>query len=520
MVSRTDLQKEELRIREELTRLQLARLKLNHFIAYTDPAYKEAKHQMMMMEKLEQVERFIATKGKEGIGRLIINIPPRHAKTYTCAQYFPSWVIGRNPNTRTIIASYGASLAEKSSRELRKIVESPAYQKVFGVEKALKLDEMPIMVDPEGRSIQSWEIKDTLGGVVAVGVDGPVLGRAADLFVIDDAHKDRNEAESELMRERVWDWFVSAAYSRMQRGGAIIIIMQRWHEDDLVGRLLSKQPEKWDTLVLPAIALDGDPMGRKRGEALWPSEFPIEALEDKRALMPPRDWNSMYQQEPSGADGDVFKREWFTYAPLPHPDEISHGFQVWDCAMSEKQEGDYSACCTAYVTRSGLFIADMYRGHLSFPDLKDMMESKFEYWSRFFRLNRLYIEDKVAGTSVLQSLKKDTHLPVIGLKPESELGRSKLQRAYAATGYIHSGRVTFLQNASWLSDVEDELLKFPRGKNDDLVDSLVYAVLQVKGGGQPPRRVMEKEREEDRGRSMSMLLKSSMNRHNAIIGEL
>lgn len=477
------LKAEELRIEEELTKLKLARLKLGHFTTYTFPGYREAKHQSMLDEKLEAVERFVASDGKEGIGRLIVTMPPRHGKSEKVSIRFPAWFLGRNPDRRVIITSYGASLSEYFSREVRNLMEGPDYQKVFGTARAIRPGEPVVKVDPDGRSVQSWELLGHRGGLVAGGVGGPLTGRGADVLIIDDPIKDDEEAQSETMRQKIVDWYTSVAYTRLEGSGAVIVMMTRWHEADLVGWLLEKQSDKWEVLNLPALAEDNDPMGRQYGEALWPDKYNVAALLDKKSVLPSRHWNSLYQQHPSGESGDVFTQDWFVYGKLPDPSDITYGVQVWDCAMTEKETSDFSACVTAYVTPYGVFIADVFQGRLNFPDLKQRMIDMHQQWSRYSRISRICIENRVAGTSMLQSLRKDSHLPVIPMEPESKLGKSKLQRANSVAGYVQSGRVIFRAGATWLPEFEDQLLKFPNAKHDDMVDAFVYALIQTNGGG-------------------------------------
>ena len=663
MPTSEELKAEALRIEEELTKLKLARLKLGQFTSYTFPGYINAKHQDMLDDKLEQVERFVTSNGKEGIGRLIVTMPPRHGKSEKVSIRFPAWFLGRNPDNRVIITSYGASLSEYFSREVRNLMEGSDYQKIFGGKRAIQPGEPVVKIDPDGRSVQAWDILNHRGGLVAGGVGGPLTGRGADVLIIDDPIKDDEEANSEVMRQKIVDWYTSVAYTRLEGSGAVICIMcmtgdthvlmadgterdlkdvrvgdvvatydegrlsssvvknwrsngcdsiskitmssgkvvranerhpfltyhnktlrwtrvkdlttdhrivalrgngaescvsttamkqegsehcsvmtatlplvtqrhnemllqsqstsdftlediilieddgkeevfdvqidetenfiangvvshnTRWHEYDLVGWMLEKQPEKWEVLNLPAIAEDGDAMGRELGEPLWPFKYDIPALMDKKSVLPPRHWNSLYQQHPSGENGDVFSQDWFVYGKLPDPSEISYGIQVWDCAMTEKETSDFSACVTAYVTPYGVYIADVYQARLNFPDLKQRMMDQYNQWNRHFRISRICIENRVSGTSMLQSLKKDTMMPVIPMEPESKMGKSKLQRANSVAGYVQSGRVVFRAGASWLHEFEDQLLKFPNGKHDDMVDSFVYALIQTNGGG-------------------------------------
>lgn len=502
---------EALALEEELVRIQLARLKLKYFAPYVYEWFKVPKHQEYLMEKLEQVEKFVASGGKEGIGKLLISIPPRHGKSLLCTEIFPSFFLGRNPDKRVLITSYGASLSEYFSRKVRDLVESAEYQKIFGKLAAPNPSLKQVNVDPDGRSAQSWDLDGHRGGLRAAGVGGAITGTGADVLIIDDPIKDDEEAQSEVIRKKVVDWYTSTALTRLQKGGAIIVVMTRWEEGDLAGWLLDKESEQWDVVVLPALALPFDPLGRKEGEVLWPEEYDFDHLMKKKAVMPARHWNALFQQSPSGEAGEVFNQNWFVYGSFPDINEISYGLQVWDCAMTEKEEGDYSACVTLYVTRSGVYVADVFRGHLAFPDLKQRMCDLYAHWNRVFRISRICIENRVAGTSVIQSLKKESHLPLIPLEPNSKLGKSKLQRAQSVSGYVQSGRVIFRKNASWLHEFEDELLKFPHGKHDDMVDSLVYGLIQVNGGGRPVYRSTGSSR-------YGFEMTTPRNRHDMIMG--
>ena len=501
-------------LKGENIRREMARRHLKSFVRYTLESYENAKHQLVLQGKLEQVEQFIRSKGTTGIGRLIITMPPRHGKSENVSIRFPAWFLGRNPDKRVILCSYAAELAEKFSKKCRDLVESKEYQNIF----ARTLTEKPVFVDEEKRRVQSWAIKDSLGEFVAAGVGGSITGMGADLLIIDDPIKDHEEANSEIIREKIFDWYTSTAYTRLQRpGGAVIIMMTRWHEDDLVGRLLEREPGKWEVLNLPFIAEDDvDVLGRRPGDILWPERYPAKDVEDIKTTVTPRDWISLFQQKPTSGSGEIFKKEWFRYSPFPHRDNISKGIQVWDTAMTEKEESDYSACVTAYVTRDGIFIADVFRARLGFPDLKQAMHNQYDHWNSVFPISRIYIEHKVSGVSVLQSLKKDSYLPVMPLEKESLVGKSKVQRANAASGYVQSGRVIFPVNGTFLTDFENELFGFPRGKHDDMVDAFVYAIITLRGGGRPPRKGLSDYRRVERDMELRNDNEITRDRHSQL----
>lgn len=471
----------------ERIRRDLAKKRLKHFVKYTLEDYENAKHQLLLQEKLEQVELYIRSKGEQGIGRLIVTMPPRHGKSENVSIRFPAWFLGRNPDKRIILCSYAAELAEKFSRKCRDLVDSTPYKRVFSDVNS----EDRIFIDENKNRVQNWGLKNHRGEFVAAGVGGAITGMGCDLLIIDDPIKDHEEANSETIREKIFDWYGSTAYTRLQRpGGAVIVMMTRWHEDDLIGRLLEREPQKWQVLNLPFVAEEPDSLGRMPGDALWPERYPPKEVDDIKTTLPPRDWISLMQQKPTSGTGEIFKRDWFRYAPFPHRDNITKGIQVWDTAMTEKEDSDYSVCVTAYVTRDGIFIADVFRKRMDFPTLKHAMEQQYDRWNSVFPISRIYIEHKVSGIGTLQSLKKDSFLPVMPLEKESLVGKSKEQRANAAAGYIEGGRVIFQTNAAYLTDLEQEMLSFPRGKHDDQVDALVYAIITLRGGGRSRRTAL------------------------------
>lgn len=226
----------------------------------------------------------------------MINMPPRHGKSELASRRFPAWYLGQQPGKSIIAASYNSDLATDFGRQVRNILDSQEHAALFGAQLA-----------DDNRAANRWST--TAGGhYVAAGVGTAITGRGADILLIDDPLKDREEADSELQRGKVWDWYTSTAYTRLAPGGRIIVIQTRWHEDDLSGRLLTEQErggDKWDVLQLAAI--------NQHGEPLWPEFYPLPVLERYRSVLPARDWSALYQQTPTPDEGDYFKREWFRY---------------------------------------------------------------------------------------------------------------------------------------------------------------------------------------------------------------
>jgi len=318
----------------------LARRKARHgliaFSAYTNPAYIAAPHHELIAAKLEAVER-----GE--IKRLMITMPPRHGKSELASRRFPAWFIGRNPGKQIIAASYNSDLASDFGREVRNIVASPEYGALFDCTLAI-----------DSKAANRWHT-DKGGMYVAAGVGTAITGRGADILLIDDPFKDRQEADSEITRQRVWDWYTSTAYTRLMPGGAVVVINTRWHDDDLSGKLLAEQDhggDQWEVLSLPAIQSDGT--------ALWPEWYPLERLEQIRSVLPARDWNSLYQQNPIPDDGDYFKSDWFgEYESLP--DHLTL-FGASDYAVTDGG-GDWTEHGVFGVDKAlNIYVVDWWRG--------------------------------------------------------------------------------------------------------------------------------------------------------------
>jgi predicted phage terminase large subunit-like protein len=425
----------------ELLARRKARNGLLAFSEYTNAAYIAAPHHRLIAEKLEAVER-----GE--IKRLMIAMPPRHGKSELASRRFPAWYIGRNANKQIIAASYNSDLANDFGREVRNIVHSPEFSQLFHVALA-----------QDSKAANRWHT-DAGGMYVAAGVGTAVTGRGADILLIDDPFKDREEADSELRRQRVWDWYTSTAYTRLMPGGAIVVINTRWHDDDLSGRLLSAQEtggDQWEVLSLPAID--------NAGEALWPDWYPIERLAEIRSVLPARDWNSLYQQNPIPDDGDYFKKDWFG-----EYDELPAGLRMYgasDYAVTDKG-GDFTEHGIAGVdTNDNIYVADWWKGQTT-SDV--WIEAKCDLILRH-EPHCWFGESGVIRKAIEPYLMKRMRereaycriewLPSISDKPS---------RARSIQAKASMGKVFLPKNAPWKADLLNQLLRFPAGKYDDGVD--------------------------------------------------
>lgn len=414
------------------------------------------------------------------IKRLIVTMPPRHGKSERVSKKFPAWHIGRNPNDEIILASYALSLSRDNNRIARDTFIDRSN--IFGVK-----------ISDARQSAESWGVEGYRGGVNAAGVGGPITGKGARIAIIDDPLKNADDANSEVMRESLWGWYQSTLYTRLTPDGRIIVVMTRWHEDDLVGRLLKKEREdieagthkgeRWTVINFPAIAEDSDDyLGRQVGEALWPEfGFDIQRLEQIKSDVGSYVFNALYQQRPSAVGGTIFKREHFHYFREETIGNAQYfiigdkrfmkrdcrSFQTVDTANSEKTINDPFVVSTWYVTpHNDLLLYDVYRTHITGPDQKPLMkELNYRYRPRFQA-----IEDKTFGTNLIQECKREgmTIRPV-------KVDKDKVTRSLVIAARYEVGKVFHREDAPWLTDYEDELLSFPRGKHDDQVDTASMA---------------------------------------------
>jgi predicted phage terminase large subunit-like protein len=296
--------------------------------------------------------------------------------------------------------------------------------------------------------------------------------------IIDDPVKNREEADSATMREKTFRWYTSTLRTRLEPRGAIVMVLTRWHDDDLAGRLLSQAArdplaDQWTVVSLPAVATEADVLGRQPGQALDPIRFDEAALAATRATIGPRDWSALYQQTPMPDGGSVFQATWFARADGPERGLADQVIQAWDTAFKAGQENDYSACVTLGKFGNEIHVLHVWRGRVGFPELLAQMKRQNETW----RPNVIVVEDKGSGTSALQEL-RSTSLPVVAVQAE----RDKVARANMITGMCEAGRV-HVPSTWWGDDLVDELVRFPAGAHDDQVDALVYGLMRLRSKG-------------------------------------
>ena len=433
----------------------------------------------VMADHLDLLNRHLLDVAEGRTTRLLITMPPRHGKSEFASKWFPAWYLGTHPDRRIILASYGAQFAAQWGRKVRDIL----------VEHGPRLFDATIRRDT--KAADAWEIAGHGGGMQTCGVGGPLTGKGADVLIIDDPVKNAAEANSETYRESTWDWYTSTAYTRLEPKGAVILIQTRWHEDDLAGRVLAQAKETgepWTILNLPAIAGDGDQLDRKPGEALWPERYSVKDLEGIKGVLGSYQFSALYGQSPVPDDGGLFRRSWFRYWSQAVPGYYSLGpegravradqcrrFGTVDLAFSEKKEADYTVIAAWAVTPwSDLILLDLHRERMDAPRLQPSIRAMVEKWG----LDYIGIE-KVLGQSLVVHGARMDGLTVRSLIADVD----KITRSIPAQVRMEAGQVYFPSGHPDLTAIEHELLTFPRGTHDDIVDVVSYGAAEVQRFG-------------------------------------
>ena len=375
---------------------------------------------------------------------------------------FPAWCLGHDPSAQILCASYAQDLADKLARDCRSVMMSAWYRRIFATRLA-----------PHRTAVQ--EFLTTRGGFrLATSIGGVLTGRGADIILIDDPLKP-GEALSDAQRQAANEWYDHTLYSRQnhKRHAAIVIIMQRLHEDDLVGHVLAQEP--WEVVRFPAIAEQDEvheietiwgrrSFTRRQGEALHPEREPLDTLEHIRRTLGEYSFAGQYQQAPAPLGGGLVKTEWFRrYRANERPDSFDRIVQSWDTANKATELSDFSVCTTWGIKGKDLYLLNLLRKRLEYPALKRAVREQ----QRLFNPTVVLIEDKASGTQLIQELIADGCHVVTRYQPECD----KTMRMHAQTGMLENGFVHIPEAAPWLAEYLHEMAVFPRGKHDDQVDS-------------------------------------------------
>lgn len=438
------------------------------FTKYTRPDYEINWHHRLVALKLDDV---LACKCR----RLMIFEPPQNGKSEQVSRRFPAYVFGKNPNTRIIACSYSMSLAEDMSRDVQKIMSTKEYRTLFPNSRLAEGR------DPEKKTQRQFDVVGHSGYYIAAGIDGAITGKSADIGIIDDPIKNRAEAESEVYRDRVWEWYKSAFATRQFGStGAIVICLTRWHEDDLAGRLLklareNTDADQWEVISLPAIAEEKQSIDpRELGEALWPDKYPLSNLKTRRVGMGEYDWSALYQQKPAPSGGGLFKETWFAGKFVDAAPAVARRARGWDTA-SKEDGGDYTVgvkIAEPTTTNDGetvgagvFYIEDVTRAQLTPFGVDQLIQVTTELDGDCAQ--REEKEGGSAGLAVIDARTKTLKgknyqgVPTTG----SKVTRSKPFRVQCEAGNV------YIVRGLWNKAYIDELCGFPTATHDDQVDA-------------------------------------------------
>jgi predicted phage terminase large subunit-like protein len=461
---------------EENKKKQLARGDMIEFAKAVYPGFKVGPHHRKLAKIFADV---ISGKKK----RVIINIAPRMGKSEFSSYLFPAFFLGNYPDKKIIMGTHTASLSEDFGRRVRNLIDGEEFRELFP--KTLVADDQ--------KAAGKWSTSAG-GQYYAAGVGGALAGRGADLFVIDDPHSEQDvKANSRLAFDTAWAWFQTGPLQRLMPNGAIIVIMTRWGKLDLTGRLIdyqTKNPdsEPWEIVELPAILNEGS----DNEKSLWPEQWPLESLKQKKAGLDPQYWNAQYMQNPTSNQAAIISRKLWRIWEGSEPPKCEYIIQSWDTAFEAKTTADYSACTTWGVfyneeenNTAQVILLDAFKDRMQFPELKQVAYKHYKEWDP----DAFLVEKKAAGAPLIQEL-RNMGIPVSEFTPSR--GNDKIVRVNAIADLFQSGKV-WAPDTRWAREVIEEVASFPNGDNDDYVDTTSQALIRFRQGGLIPLESDEKD---------------------------
>lgn len=467
-------------VQQELARRELARRRMIEFVQQFHPRYKAG---WVHHDICRRLERFAADVEAGLSPRLMLLMPPRHGKSQLASKLYPAWHLGHYPHHEFIGCSYNISLALDFSREIRDVIKSDYYGKLFPKTK----------INPDFMSAEAWRLLSNTGvgagGYNAAGVGGGITGKGAHVLVIDDPVKNNEEAESPDLRKKIWNWYQSTAYTRLAPGGGVLIIQTWWHDDDLAGRLqkeMAEDPEADQFVVVkyPAIA-EEDEEFRMEGEALHPERYDIEALLKIKRTLGTNYWSALYQQAPVSEEGAYFNAGMFVH-PLDtvHNDDLLI-YQAWDFAISEEQvsRGDWTCGVTFGVDyENTAHMLELVR--IKTNDTAIMEDAVIDMYCRYKQVNGFGVEDGQIWRTFKKGLMRrmrdrGVFIPLDDKQNVLKPVKSKMARARPLQGRMQNRKVLFPRGAPWFDTMQRELLRFPAGVHDDIVDAMAWCAQLV-----------------------------------------
>ena len=434
------------------------------FVKEMWPAFINGSHHKIMADAFQRV-----CNGE--LKRLIINMPPRHTKSEFASYLLPAWFLGRYPEKKVIQTAHTAELAVGFGRKVRNLVGDDDFKKVF----------KGVTLQADSKAAGRWNTNKG-GEYFAIGVGGAVTGKGADLLIIDDPHSEQEARSPDgSVFDPVYEWYTSGPRQRLQPGGAIVIVMTRWHQRDLTGQILKASQNRdgsdaWEIIQLPAILPSGN--------SLWPEFWKLDELEKLKAELPASKWSAQYQQDPTSEETAIIKREWWRPWEEKNPPECEFIIQSWDTAFLKTERSDYSACTTWGVfytenddgtSGANIILLDAFKDRMEFPELKMVAMKAYNEWEP----DACIVEAKAAGTPLIFELRQ-MGLAIGEFTPSR--GNDKIARVNAVSDLFASG-VVWAPQKHWAEEVIEEFAAFPVGEHDDLVDSSTQALLRFRQGG-------------------------------------
>jgi predicted phage terminase large subunit-like protein len=471
--------------KQELARRELARRKLLGYIVRMFPSFMPGWFHADLAARLD---RFVERVLNQESPRLIINVPPRHGKSIEASQYFPAFVLGRAPELEIITCSHTLSLALEFSRKTRALVQDERHTQLFP----------DSVLDMDNRNAAGWKTTKG-GGYFPAGVGGAIVGRGAHILIIDDPLKNAEEAASTTVRESVWSWFTTTAYTRLAPGGGVLVILQRWHLDDPAGRLIRAGSEGegdvYEVVSYSAIAehdeyrlpdgtivdhpAPGAQLLRKVGEALHPPRWPLERLEAIKRTLSPYEWSALYQQRPVVGENALFTEDMFVLNEQEDFPERLSMYSTNDLAIGQKQHHDWTVNIAFGVDEDDdIWVVDLIRGRFDALELVDMMID--------VHLRHNTLADGIERSQIQMSIgpffekrreeRSANNMNIVELSPGN---RDKVARSRSIQGRCRQRKVHLPKNAPWLQLFMNEVLAFPVGQHDDQVDAFNWIGLML-----------------------------------------
>lgn len=446
---------------------QKARASFTYFVAAMRPDFVFSPFSRSVCNNLQ---KFYVASVKGQMPNMLLSAPPQHGKSLLCAELFPAWCLGINPNVRVGIATYAFPLARKRNIGVQRIIELPQYAQLF---PDTKLRVGNNIVEAE-RNAEGFEIVAKEGGLRAVGVGGSLTGFPLDIGIIDDPYKDMAEARSRTQNETVIEWYNSTFKTRMSKISGTVMMLTRWTINDLAAWCMEN--EQWTEIKYAAI---------EDGKALVPALHPLEQLEKIKSTMPDVIWEALYQQRPYVQGGNIIREHWIKYYTVL-PDRFERIFITADTAQKKEEHNDYTVFSVWGMADNGLYWLDMIRGRMTAPELRDTATEVWNKWGKGIGetwCTGFYIEDKSSGTGLIQDLQAQSLIPVIPVAREKD----KYTRLMDVLNYIESGRLLLPANAVWIKDAIAEMSAFSgdmKHPHDDIVDTMIDALFVAFGPGQ------------------------------------